>query len=105
MNSGRHGGLESDAGQTHDRHMGDLGNIFFEQDVPQPIFQSQLTIYGPEYNILGRALVIHRDRDDEGLEDNAESRLTGNSGPRIACGIIVSTAPFPDPTPTPTAKH
>ncbi|MDM0028577.1 superoxide dismutase family protein [Variovorax saccharolyticus] len=33
-------------------------------------------------NVVGRALVVHRDRDD------FTTQPAGNSGPRIACGII-----------------
>lgn len=37
---------------------------------------------GTANNIIGRALVVHRDRDD------FTTQPAGNSGPRIACGII-----------------
>jgi len=33
-------------------------------------------------------LVIHADKDDLGLGDNAESLITGNAGKRIACAVI-----------------
>ena len=105
LGSNRHGDLESENPKETllDRHMGDLGNLMLIENVPQPITQSELNIYGPEFNILGRAIVIHEKPDDLGLGGNAESLATGNSGARIACGIIVSTTP-PQPTPTPTAK-
>jgi Cu-Zn family superoxide dismutase len=38
------------------------------------------------YNLLGRSLVIHRDLDDY------VSQPAGNSGPRVACGVIVDGA-------------
>lgn len=38
---------------------------------------------GAANNIVGRALVVHRDRDD------FVSQPAGNSGPRIACALIV----------------
>ena len=37
---------------------------------------------GAVNNVVGRALVVHRDRDD------FTSQPAGNSGPRIACGLI-----------------
>jgi Cu-Zn family superoxide dismutase len=42
---------------------------------------------GPN-SIIGRAMVVHANEDDLGRQDNEGSRTTGNSGPRIACGII-----------------
>ena len=36
-------------------------------------------------NVIGRALVVHRDRDD------FTSQPAGNSGPRIACAVISAT--------------
>ena len=85
-----------------DRHMGDLGNLTITDGVPANIMQSQLRIYGSEYNILGRAIVIHELQDDLGMNDDVGSRTTGNSGNKIACGIIVTTM---GPPATPTAKY
>ena len=48
---------------------------------------SEITLHGP-LSIIGRSCVLHRDTDDYGQADNEESKKTGNSGPRIACGII-----------------
>ena len=44
-------------------------------------------LYGPD-SIIGRSLVIHAGEDDLGLENNAGSQSSGNSGPRIACCTI-----------------
>lgn len=38
---------------------------------------------GATNNVVGRAVVVHRDRDD------FTTQPAGNSGPRIACGVIV----------------
>ncbi len=76
-------------GMTH-RHVGDLDNIitdnkgvaryFFDDDV--------IKLRGTKANIIGRALVIHENKDDHGKGDNEESKKTGNSGKIIACAII-----------------
>ena len=47
--------------------MGDLGNLIIEDNVPQPITQTQLNLYKQEFNILGRAIVIHERPDDLGV--------------------------------------
>jgi len=38
--------------------------------------------------ILGRAVVLHVNEDDLGRGGNDGSKLTGNAGGRIACGVI-----------------
>jgi len=38
--------------------------------------------------IVGRSVVIHADPDDEGLGNNIDSKISGNSGKRIACANI-----------------
>ena len=40
---------------------------------------------GAANNVIGRALVVHRDRDD------LVSQPSGNSGPRIACTVIAKS--------------
>ena len=41
-----------------------------------------------QFSIIGRTIVLHQNQDDLGLGINAASLTTGNSGNRIACGII-----------------
>jgi Cu-Zn family superoxide dismutase len=36
-------------------------------------------------NIVGRGLIVHRDPDD------FKTQPTGNSGPRVSCGVIVKS--------------
>jgi Cu-Zn family superoxide dismutase len=37
---------------------------------------------------LGRSCVIHAKEDDLGKGNDEQSKLTGNSGGRVACGVI-----------------
>ncbi|XP_078033915.1 superoxide dismutase [Cu-Zn] [Augochlora pura] len=80
-----HGGPEDP-----ERHVGDLGNIKAnEQGVATIDFMdSVISLRGP-HGILGRSIVVHADKDDLGWGHSEESRTTGNSGKRIACGTIV----------------
>ncbi|HUN92566.1 MAG TPA: superoxide dismutase family protein [Burkholderiaceae bacterium] len=48
---------------------------------------SALSIGGAKGNVVGRAVIIHRDPDDYA------SQPAGNSGPRLACGVIQLQAP------------
>lgn len=72
------------------RHVGDYGNV--QQDANGNIIatfnDSVSTLYGPN-GIVGRAIVLHALQDDLGLGNNTASKISGNSGSRIACGDIV----------------
>ena len=67
-----------------DRHLGDLGNIVAG---PDGVAKVDLVVEGMTLALIGthslidRAIVIHANEDDF-------SDPTGNSGPRVACGII-----------------
>ncbi|XP_032589795.1 copper chaperone for superoxide dismutase [Drosophila grimshawi] len=72
------------------RHAGDLGNIRAD-DTGRATFRfvdSGLEIW----DIIGRAVVITANADDLGCGDNKQSLIDGNSGERIACGIIARSA-------------
>jgi Cu-Zn family superoxide dismutase len=47
----------------------------------------QLQLSGPN-SIIGRAIAIHENVDDEGKGGNPASLKAGNSGKKIACGTI-----------------
>lgn len=77
---------------TKKRHNGDLGNIY---NIRQNISGSKviatriLNINKCNKNsIIGRSIIVHKNRDDLGKGNNAESLKTGNAGPRLACGVI-----------------
>ena len=93
-----HGDIDDN---KHNRHAGDLGNIKANKNgiVKKTLYDKILRLSG-KYNIIGRSVVIHQDEDDLGLggldidnniideERYNESKLTGNAGARIACGVI-----------------
>ena len=76
-----HGGAPG----SGERHTGDLGNV-------------ELTTNPAEYTYIltgvnvsdfwGRAAIVHADEDDLGLGSAEDSKTTGHSGARIACGIF-----------------
>lgn len=75
---GKHGGNSDDGS-----HLGDLGNIYAVDDSTAQFKQKffGLSIDGVN-SILGRSIVIHQNEDD------FTTQPSGNSGKRIAAGII-----------------
>jgi Cu-Zn family superoxide dismutase len=73
------------AGPTaQNRHAGDLGNIEAGADgsATLTITTDALRVGSGDRDVIGKALVIHADPDDLTTEPS------GNSGGRIACGVI-----------------
>nr|WGN96291.1 setae polypeptide [Ochrogaster lunifer] len=72
-----------------ERHAGDLGNIKFDESKVANIdfVDRQIALSG-RYNIVGRALILHENPDDHGKTEHPDSKVTGNTGGRVACGII-----------------
>ncbi len=68
------------------RHAGDLGNVRAEDDgtVKQWLRSDDLTLEGPT-GILDKAVVVHARTDD------LKSQPAGDSGARVACGVIRPT--------------
>lgn len=80
-----HGDLKS-----RNSHAGDLGNIISKNNIAKgKIITDKISII-PFYknSIIGRMIIVHKDKDDLGLGKNDESLVTGNAGKRLACGII-----------------
>ena len=79
-----------DHGDLEEGHVGDLGNVVADDDggVTVNISATRVDLSGDRI-VVGRSIVIHSDRDDLGLGGDAESIKTGNSGERLACGVIV----------------
>jgi Cu-Zn family superoxide dismutase len=86
-----HGGRLINGKINYNRHIGDLGNIkslgcdtVTEINIVDPLIKLR-----GNTNILGRSIIIHEGEDDLGLGGHELSKTTGNSGNRIACGLIV----------------
>ncbi|XP_062850439.1 copper chaperone for superoxide dismutase [Trichomycterus rosablanca] len=76
--------------QDTERHVGDLGNILAGSDgrATFRLEDSQLKVW----DVIGRSLVVDAGEDDLGRGNHTLSRQTGNSGERLACGIIARSA-------------
>jgi len=72
------------AGMVH--HAGDIANLIADA---QGAVDVDVTVHGVSLatstsdDVLGRSLIVHRDADDY------TTQPSGNSGPRIACGVIL----------------
>lgn len=84
------GGHFNPQGQPHAfhaesaRHAGDLPNVRADaQGVATLSWESELlTVADGPQSVAGRSVIVHRDADDY------RSQPAGNSGPRLACGVI-----------------
>ena len=84
------GGHFNPGGKPHahygkpERHAGDLQNLRADSEGNATyVFETNLLTVAPGPNsVVGRAIVIHANPDDY------TSQPAGNSGPRIACGVI-----------------
>ena len=80
-----HGGPNS-----YERHVGDLGNIYFDAygNAKIKMIDDLIKLRGTKSNIIGRAIVIHKDKDDLGLGGHSDSLTTGHAGKRVTCAVI-----------------
>ncbi|MFH4980215.1 hypothetical protein AB6A40_006924 [Gnathostoma spinigerum] len=84
-------GVNHGAPTANPHHVGDMGNIRAGNNNVAAVMISNLEIplSGPN-SVLGRAIVVHANPDDLGLGGTPLSLTTGNSGRRVACGVIVA---------------
>ena len=88
MSTGGHfnpDGLPHGAHDHPDHHAGDLKSLQTDASgVARFSFESSTLSVGQGANdVVGRGLIVHRDPDDY------KTQPTGNSGPRMACAVIV----------------
>ena len=78
-----------DHGNEDSGHVGDLGNINAGDDGVATVYKvsKRIDLMG-DRSVVGRGIVVHKDPDDLGQGNNAESLKTGNAGDRLACGVI-----------------
>lgn len=84
------GGHFNPGGQPHafhgvrERHAGDMPNLRADANGVASLSWDTdlLTVDSGPAGVLGRSVVVHRDPDD------FRTQPAGNSGPRLACGVI-----------------
>ncbi len=87
MSTGGHFNPTAKAHGAHDHsehHTGDLASLKADANgVARFSYTSTtLTVGQGTTDVVGRGLIVHRDPDD------FKTQPTGNSGPRLACGVI-----------------
>lgn len=67
---------------TAERHEGDLGNIEADKSGKAHVqWKGKMSLSGPD-SIIGHSVVVHE------KEDDLKTDPSGNSGARVACGVI-----------------
>ncbi|KAM9301761.1 copper chaperone for superoxide dismutase [Gastrophryne carolinensis] len=90
------GGHYNPGGNNHggpglgDKHTGDLGNVTASDD-GRAAFRIENEVV-KVWDIIGRSLVVDEGEDDLGHGNHPLSKITGNSGKGLACGIIARSA-------------
>ena len=71
------------------RHLSPLGNIEADEDgvANVNIEDRQVKLIGP-HSVIGRSIVVKAGEDDLGRGGHESSLTTGNSGSRVAGGVI-----------------
>uniref|UniRef100_A0A8J2WFM3 Extracellular superoxide dismutase [Cu-Zn] n=1 Tax=Daphnia galeata TaxID=27404 RepID=A0A8J2WFM3_9CRUS len=82
-----HGGPDDN---IKNKHLGDLGNITSDES-GRAAFRI-IDKYMKVQDLIGRSLAVTAQADDLGRGSNAGSKVDGNSGERIGCGIIARSA-------------
>ena len=70
-----------------DHHAGDMNNLTADSagNARAQFLMSDVTVGAGPNSVVGRAVVVHKDPDDY------RTQPTGNSGGRIACGVIAAS--------------
>ena len=78
-----------DHGDLEKGHVGDLGNITADENgIAQFDLVAERVELRGDRSVVGRAIVVHKDKDDLGKGGDDESLKTGNAGERAGCGVI-----------------
>ena len=73
-----------------ERHVGDLGNIIADESGRASFkFADEMITVG---DIIGRSVVISQDPDDLGKGNSDLSKINGNCGKLLTCGIIARSS-------------
>lgn len=69
---------------THDRHAGDLPMLVADAagNATLVVEVDVIAVGSGDTDVIGRGLIVHKDPDDFATQP------TGNSGARVACGVI-----------------
>jgi len=71
--------------------VGDLGNVVVRVEdsgvAHVDITDPKVQLVGP-HSVIGRSIVVYAGEDDAGRGGHENSLTTGNTGPRIAAGVI-----------------
>jgi Cu-Zn family superoxide dismutase len=69
---------------TPERHLGDMGNVQADASGKATLkyVDHQISLTNDERSVIGRSVVVHEKADD------LKSQPSGDSGARIACGVI-----------------
>ena len=69
---------------TPERHLGDMGNVQADASGKATLkyVDHQISLANDERSVIGRSVVVHEKADD------LRSQPSGDSGARIACGVI-----------------
>lgn len=68
---------------------GDIGNVDADESgvATVKLEDKMVKIFGP-HSVVGRSMVVYAGADDQGRGGQESSLTTGNTGPRIAFGLI-----------------
>lgn len=88
MSTGGHFNPDDKPHGAHEQaqhHVGDLPSLKADANgkVQLRFISTSIGMHEGPSNIVGRGLIVHRDPDD------FKTQPTGNSGPRMSCGVIV----------------